>query len=140
MAAAAAMATGAKQPRRQLRLDLLIDMLLQLRTSKPVDGKAVPMAEDELFLLIEKVRCTFAEQPMLLELDAPMKVVGDVHGQYYDLLRLLECGGSPEDRNYLFLGDYVDRGKNSIECVALLFAFKAKYPENFFLLRGNHEC
>ncbi|CAJ1350144.1 unnamed protein product [Effrenium voratum] len=62
-----------------------IDMLLQLRTSKPVDGKAVPMAEDELFLLIEKVRCTFAEQPMLLELDAPMKVVGDVHGQYYDL-------------------------------------------------------
>merc|ERR550532_2419730 len=76
----------------------------------------------------------------MLELDAPMRVAGDVHGQFYDLLRLFEYGGSPEEINYLFMGDYVDRGKNSIECVVLLMAFKAKYPENFFILRGNHEC
>lgn len=118
----------------------IIATLLAFRDLKPVEGRAANIAEEQIEKLCCQVHAIFHEQPMLLELDAPMVIVGDVHGQFFDLLRIFEYCGSPKDINYLFLGDYVDRGKNSLETILLLFAYKAKYAENFFLLRGNHEC
>ena len=103
-------------------------------------NKEIKLTDQEVTWLCYKSRLVFMSQPILLELEAPIKVCGDVHGQYYDLLRLFEYGGYPPESNYLFLGDYIDRGKQSIETICLLFAYKVKYPENFFLTRGNHEC
>uniref|UniRef100_A0A1I7TNP1 Serine/threonine-protein phosphatase n=1 Tax=Caenorhabditis tropicalis TaxID=1561998 RepID=A0A1I7TNP1_9PELO len=81
----------------------------------------------------------FLKQGMMLELEPPLKICGDVHGQFPDVLRLLDRGGFPPLSNYLFLGDYVDRGPKSLEVVTLFLAYKVKFPGNFFLLRGNHE-
>ena len=92
--------------------------------------------EKDIVSLCNQCQQLFIEQPILLELNAPIKVVGDIHGQYYDLLRLFEYGQFPPESNYLFLGDYVDRGKQSLESICLLLSYKLKYPENFFILRG----
>jgi hypothetical protein len=121
-----------------VNLDSVITRLLEARGCKP--GKVVEMKESEIRALCLKSREIFLNQPILLELEAPLKICGDIHGQYTDLLRLFEYGGFPPEANYLFLGDYVDRGKQSLETICLLLAYKIKYPENFFLLRGNHEC
>ncbi|CAN6485770.1 unnamed protein product [Victoria cruziana] len=119
-------------------LDNIITRLLDVKNSRPV--KQVQLTEGEIRQLCVASKKIFMNQPNLLELEAPIKICGDIHGQYSDLLRLFEYGGFPPEANYLFLGDYVDRGKQSIETICLLFAYKIKYPENFFLLRGNHEC
>ena len=92
-----------------LDIDKVIDKLLNVRGSKP--GKLVNLTEAEIRGLCIKSREIFIQQPILLELEAPLKICGDIHGQYYDLLRLFEYGGYPPEANYLFLGDYVDRGK-----------------------------
>lgn len=102
--------------------------------------KAFPIKQEEIEGLCFSFKSIILGQPMLLELNPPVIVCGDIHGQYEDLLSIFERLGPPPERSYLFLGDYVDRGKKSLEVYCLLMALKIKYPLNFFLLRGNHEC
>jgi len=128
-------ADGKQQADRTVEVESIIS---KLRAVKP-NGQA-NLTQAEIQGLCNTSREIFLDQPILLELEAPIKIVGDIHGQFHDLLRLFEYGGFPPEANYLFLGDYVDRGQNSLETICLLLAYKIKYPENFFLLRGNHEC
>ncbi|KAL2270216.1 hypothetical protein VTJ83DRAFT_2400 [Remersonia thermophila] len=124
---------------KDIDLDDFIKRLLDAAYSGKVT-KSVCLKNAEITAICHRVREVFLSQPALLELDAPVKIVGDVHGQYTDLIRMFEMCGFPPHSNFLFLGDYVDRGKQSLETILLLFCYKLKYPENFFLLRGNHEC
>ena len=119
-----------------MEVDAIIEKLLSVRGNKP--GKTVDLKEDEIKFLIDKSLQIIKEQKMLVELEAPLHVCGDIHGQYYDLLRIFEHCGYPGEYNYLFLGDYVDRGKQSLETVCLLLCYKIKYPTKVTLLRGNH--
>jgi len=90
--------------------------------------------------VLKKAKDVLMAQPMLLEVSAPVKIVGDIHGQYHDLIRVFDKCGYPGDASYLFLGDYVDRGPNGLEAVLLLLCYKVKFRDSFFMLRGNHEC
>ncbi|KAF8428207.1 serine/threonine-protein phosphatase PP-Z [Tirmania nivea] len=124
---------------RIIDLDDMISRLLDAAYSGKIT-KAVCLKNAEITAICTAAREVLLSQPSLVELSPPVKIVGDVHGQYTDLIRMFEMCGFPPTSNYLFLGDYVDRGKQSLETILLLLCYKLKFPENFFLLRGNHEC
>jgi len=130
---------GLKDKLKQLDIDDMIQRLLDVGYTGKV-SKSLCLKNTEITAICLAARDVFLSQPTLIELSPPVKIVGDVHGQYSDLIRLFEMCGFPPAANYLFLGDYVDRGKQSLETILLLLCYKIKYPENFFLLRGNHEC
>lgn len=94
---------------------------------------------NEINIILDNVQVFFQKEPTLLELHPPITVVGDVHGQLHDLFRIFDCCGYPPKTNYLFLGDYIDRGLRSIETISLLFCYKILFPQNIYLIRGNHE-
>ncbi|QEL61981.1 hypothetical protein SBP28_003994 [Candidozyma auris] len=109
--------------------------LSQLLDQKP--PKILP--EEIIQQLCHQLKAQLLEVPNIMSLTSPCTLVGDIHGQFHDLLEIFRVGGSPPDTNYLFLGDYVDRGYYSVETISLLIALKLRYPERVFLIRGNHE-
>ncbi|XP_034667379.1 serine/threonine-protein phosphatase 4 catalytic subunit-like [Drosophila subobscura] len=96
--------------------------------------------EIEVRDLCRKAREIFIEESNVQRVDTPVTVVGDVHGQFYDVMELFRISGGVPANNYLFLGDYVDRGYYSVETIQLLLALKVRYPDRITLIRGNHEC
>ena len=131
--------------------DLFIENLLQpeawLKDTRDDIGENFVFDIDQIASLTKQCMEIVASQPNILKVSAPVKVFGDIHGQYIDLMNFFSKWGSPSEgpngdimtNDYLFLGDFVDRGNLSLETICLLMALKVKYPDQIHLIRGNHE-
>lgn len=97
------------------------------------------LKESEVKALCDRAREILIDESTVQPVSAPVTICGDIHGQFYDLIELLKVGGDCPDTNYLFLGDFVDRGFYSVETFLLLLALKVRYPDRITLIRGNHE-
>nr|PVC50553.1 serine/threonine protein phosphatase pp-x isozyme 1 [Theileria orientalis] len=97
------------------------------------------LSENEVKLLCNKAKEILIEESNVQYVDSPVTVCGDIHGQFYDFKELLEVGKDIPETNYLFMGDFVDRGYYSVETFLLLLCFKVRYPDRITLIRGNHE-
>ncbi|KAJ4826808.1 Serine/threonine-protein phosphatase bsl3 [Turnera subulata] len=120
--------------------------LLKPRGWKPPVRRQFFLDCNEIADLCDSAERIFSSEPSVLQLKAPIKIFGDLHGQFGDLMRLFDEYGAPSTAgdiayiDYLFLGDYVDRGQHSLETITLLLALKVEYPNNVHLIRGNHEA
>lgn len=110
-------------------LDRQIEMLMECK----------PLPESEVKALCEKAKEILTSESNVQPVRAPVTVCGDIHGQFHDLMELFKIGGRPPDTNYLFMGDYVDRGFHSVETITLLVALKVRFRDRITILRGNHE-
>lgn len=98
------------------------------------------ISSNVIIKLCELVKPIFKNELNVLKINSPLNIFGDIHGQFSDMIHFLEMTGLPPIQHFLFMGDYVDRGNNSVEVCALLFAMKIMFPDNINILRGNHEC
>jgi serine/threonine-protein phosphatase 2A catalytic subunit len=113
-----------------LQLEKWIEQLYERKES---------LQEHEIMALCSKAKEVLQKESSVQPVKCPVTVCGDIHGQWHDLKELFRIGGTPPDTNYLFMGDYVDRGYYSVECVTLLVCYKIRYPDRVVILRGNHE-
>jgi len=129
-------------PRYPIAKDMLFNenQSLNLKNLKAHFSKEGRLRKEDALKIVKTASALLEDEPNLLRLRDPITVCGDVHGQFFDLIRLMDTGGDPARTKYLFLGDYVDRGCFSTEVVFFLFAHKITYHRTFFMLRGNHEC
>ena len=118
-----------------------------LLAQKSLPNKPPKLSKDMIIKLCDATQLIFTSEPTLLNIRGPCKIFGNLNGQFDDLIKLFEHFGYPEEtlrgdiesHDYLFLGDYVDRGNRSLDLICLLFALKIKYPEQFHMIRGHHE-
>lgn len=113
-------------------LDYCLEQLLR---EKP--PRLLP--QETIHQICHELKIQLLNTPNIVSVQTPISIVGDIHGQYHDLLEIMHIGGPLPDTNYLFLGDYVDRGYYSVETVSLLMVLKLRFPDRIFLIRGNHE-
>eukprot|EP01026_Neomeris_dumetosa_P048164 TRINITY_DN4158_c0_g2_i2.p1 TRINITY_DN4158_c0_g2~~TRINITY_DN4158_c0_g2_i2.p1 ORF type:complete len:916 (+),score=170.18 TRINITY_DN4158_c0_g2_i2:140-2749(+) len=124
----------------------VIGELLKPRRRRLPESRAFILSAQEVTELCDVVQQIFENEKTVLQLKAPVKIFGDLHGQFGDLMRLFDEYGSPSTGgdityiDYLFLGDYVDRGTHSLETICLLLSLKKEHPNSVHLIRGNHEA
>ncbi|KWX11893.1 Serine/threonine protein phosphatase PP1 isozyme7/Phosphoesterase/ calcineurin type [Giardia duodenalis assemblage B] len=117
----------------------VIDKAYENLTQVREPGMAVDLDVADIRTIVEKGCAVLNSQPNVLYIKSNIYIVGDTHGQLHDILNYFNVLGSPLTKNYLFLGDVVDRGYQSVECLLLMLVCKIKRPNNFFIIRGNHE-
>lgn len=135
----------------KLDVDKILEDVLKLKNAREKheskEENSLPSIKDfvdadQLCDLAYAASQVMTKEPSLLTISPPVNVCGDIHGQYKDLLEIFRMAGDPKMpmNKYLFLGDYIDRGNQGMECIVLLLCYKIKYPNRVYLLRGNHEC
>lgn len=102
-------------------------------------SKCLQPTEEEVQMICNLATEIFSKESNVVNVPSPVTVCGDIHGQLHDLFELFKIGGMPPYTNYLFMGDYVDRGYHSVETLTFLLCLKIKFPDRIWLLRGNHE-
>ena len=127
---------------------MFLNQLMHPANYMNADGLKINQKAEHIIMLCDMAEEIIARQPMVLSVKAPLKIFGDIHGQFTDLMTFFHLYGCPHENgekkdiehyDYVFLGDFVDRGNHSLETICLLLSLKVVYPEQVHLIRGNHE-